>query len=198
MSKTKNLAERLKKYILQDGDYEGEFAHDLAAAVEFLEDIASQEPVAYTSTGALRNLKNLGTNEMWWPFDEDFAEQAKEAEKKSGFVTKQVALYAAPVTKKHISRSEIKQILLDHGFTIKEGLDDLKPYVYDAVEAVLRYVSVKEKFSDADIDAASKAYAEHRNPEIWDGNPWGEVGRTNHRKAIKAAIEAAHGIGVKK
>lgn len=36
-----------------------------------------------------------------------------------------------------IFRDRIRQRLLEHGFTIKEGHTDLKPYVYDAVYAVL-------------------------------------------------------------
>jgi hypothetical protein len=36
-----------------------------------------------------------------------------------------------------IFRDQIRQRLLEHGFTIKEGQTDLKPYVYDAVYAVL-------------------------------------------------------------
>lgn len=34
-------------------------------------------------------------------------------------------------------RAKIREVLLSHGYTIKEGHDDLKPYVYDAAEALL-------------------------------------------------------------
>jgi len=40
---------------------------------------------------------------------------------------------------KGLKDSEIRQIMLDRGYTIKEGQDDLKPYVYEAaydIEAV--------------------------------------------------------------
>lgn len=36
-----------------------------------------------------------------------------------------------------MNRARIREILLANGFTIKDGHDDLKPYVYEAVEAVL-------------------------------------------------------------
>jgi hypothetical protein len=46
------------------------------------------------------------------------------------------------------------------------------------------------QITDAMIEAASEAYAAHRDPQRWDGPPWGEAGQMNHRKAIKAALEA--------
>lgn len=36
-----------------------------------------------------------------------------------------------------MEREQIKQIFLDNGFTVKDGLDDLKPYVYAAAEALI-------------------------------------------------------------
>ena len=48
------------------------------------------------------------------------------------------------------------------------------------------------------IEAALKAYAAKRNPQRWDGEPWGEAGIHNHREAIKAAIRAANEVGSKK
>lgn len=44
------------------------------------------------------------------------------------------------------------------------------------------------------IEAAEEAYAEHRAPQRWDGPPWGEAGQMNHRKAIRAALEAGFKI----
>ncbi|WP_341706490.1 hypothetical protein [Halopseudomonas sp.] len=46
------------------------------------------------------------------------------------YTTPQPAPTAAP------SRDVIRATLMDHGFTIKTGHDDLKPYVYEAVEAL--------------------------------------------------------------
>lgn len=39
---------------------------------------------------------------------------------------------------KGLTDHAIREIMLANGFTIKEGLDDLKPYVYQAVRAVLK------------------------------------------------------------
>lgn len=47
------------------------------------------------------------------------------------------------------------------------------------------------KVTNAMIDAAIDAYATKRHPSRWDGPLWGLAGQQNHRKAIKAAIEAA-------
>lgn len=37
----------------------------------------------------------------------------------------------------HLSQDQVREILMKHGFTIKEGQTDLKQYVYDAVQAVV-------------------------------------------------------------
>ena len=37
-----------------------------------------------------------------------------------------------------MTKDQIRQIFLAHGFTIKEGQTDLKQYVYDAAEALLK------------------------------------------------------------
>lgn len=50
----------------------------------------------------------------------------------------------------------------------------------------LSHVSV----SDDMIESASEAYARERHPSRWDGEPWGEAGKINHRLAIKAALES--------
>ena len=36
-----------------------------------------------------------------------------------------------------LSDAEIREVFLANGFTIKDGHDDLKPYVYDAARAAL-------------------------------------------------------------
>lgn len=41
---------------------------------------------------------------------------------------------AAPV----LSRDEVRDIFLRHGFTVKEGQADLKPYVYEAADTLMR------------------------------------------------------------
>lgn len=40
-----------------------------------------------------------------------------------------------------ISKDQIRETLLSNGFTVKEGQDDLKPYVYEAVYALLDIIS---------------------------------------------------------
>lgn len=47
------------------------------------------------------------------------------------------------------------------------------------------------KITNEMIEKASEAYARKRHPARWDGAPWGLAGQENHRRAIKAAIEAA-------
>jgi hypothetical protein len=37
----------------------------------------------------------------------------------------------------HLSKDQVREILMKHGFTIKDGQTDLKQYVYDAVDAVV-------------------------------------------------------------
>ena len=37
-----------------------------------------------------------------------------------------------------LDRTRIREIFMTHGFTVKEGQTDLKQYVYDAAEALLR------------------------------------------------------------
>lgn len=58
----------------------------------------------------------------------------------AGYDGKPVPLYAAqpPAV---ADRDAIRRIFMAHGFTIKEGQTDLKPYVYEAAEALLRELS---------------------------------------------------------
>jgi hypothetical protein len=42
-----------------------------------------------------------------------------------------------PIARDVLTRDRIREILMQHGFTIKEGQIDLKPYVYDAVAVIL-------------------------------------------------------------
>jgi len=37
-----------------------------------------------------------------------------------------------------LDRDRIREIFMEHGFTVKEGQTDLKQYVYDAADALLR------------------------------------------------------------
>lgn len=49
-----------------------------------------------------------------------------------------------PVALEPLTREQIREVFLAHGFTIKEGLTDLKPYVYDAAYALLDRAKAKE------------------------------------------------------
>lgn len=57
-------------------------------------------------------------------------------------------LSAAPATKHTIDRNVIRDVFMRHGFTIKDGQTDLKPYVYEAAEALLNLAT-----QAADTDA---------------------------------------------
>jgi hypothetical protein len=62
-----------------------------------------------------------------------------------------------------MTKDQIRDIFMAHGFTIKEGQTDLKPYVYDAARALLAskpavpegWKLVPEKVTNAMIDAAN-------------------------------------------
>jgi hypothetical protein len=62
-----------------------------------------------------------------------------------------------------MTNEQIRDIFMAHGFTIKEGQTDLKPYVYDAARALLAskpavpegWRLVPEKVTNAMIDAAN-------------------------------------------
>jgi hypothetical protein len=62
--------------------------------------------------------------------------------------------YSSEETKASLTRNAIRSILLAHGFKIHEGQSDLKPYVYEAVESVLR-ASIARRSS------SSKSYREN-------------------------------------
>lgn len=57
-------------------------------------------------------------------------------------------LAAAPqppaVQRDTLTREQIRDVFLANGFTIKEGLTDLKPYVYDAAYALLARIKANE------------------------------------------------------
>ena len=55
------------------------------------------------------------------------------------------------------------------------------------------------KVTNEMVATASAAYAEKRHPLRWDGEPWGEAGRLNHKAAIKNALDSIlSSPGVKK
>ena len=54
-------------------------------------------------------------------------------------------LYRRPPPKRKLTDEEITEIMLDNGFTIKEGCDGLKPYVFQAVRAIERRINGEEE-----------------------------------------------------
>lgn len=55
-----------------------------------------------------------------------------------------------------LTKEEMREILMAHGFTIKPGQDDLKPYVYAAAKALC--IAAVEK-SKGDHDSYPRATA---------------------------------------
>lgn len=51
------------------------------------------------------------------------------------------AVAQATAEESSVVRDAIRSILMKHGFTVKEGHNDLKPYVFEAAEALLRELS---------------------------------------------------------
>ena len=60
-----------------------------------------------------------------------------------------VAAAAPVVLPEHVTDEQIKAVFLANGFTIKDGLADLKPYVYQAARALLAGVSAPAAVADA-------------------------------------------------
>ncbi len=71
---------------------------------EVLQEKSQSEAVAYTSTHNLRTLETIGDGHLWYPFDNDYAEHAKEI----GIDTEQVALYLQPQSVKDMLEKAAK------------------------------------------------------------------------------------------
>ncbi len=54
-------------------------------------------------------------------------------------------------------------------------------------------VLVPKKLNIEEIKRMEAAYAGKRHPSRWDGPPWGEAGRKNHRAALRSAYKAMIG-----
>jgi hypothetical protein len=87
----------------------------------------------------------------------------------------------------HVSNDEIRAVLLQHGYTIKDGYTDLKPYVYDGARAVL-----------ALLDATRRDMAHQMSPPP---SPWVDfmetpkkVDQDEVRAAFLKALRAADGF----
>lgn len=86
-------------------------------------DIYSQraKPAAWVLTSALTPENTSSTTVLWFVNPENAA---------------WTPLYRHP-SPRALSRAEIRDVFLSHGFTIKDGCTDLKPYVYEAAFALL-------------------------------------------------------------
>ena len=70
-----------------------------------------------------------------------------------------------------MTKDQIRDIFMAHGFTIKEGQTDLKPYVYDAARALLASERVaREGWKLVPLEPTNKMTAvgqEHRYQSVW-------------------------------
>jgi len=84
------------------------------------------EPVAWTLQSELDAAQTTCSAHLWFTNPRNSAWTAL-------FTREQIAAHPprAPLT-----RDEIRSIFMAHGFTIKEGCDDLKEYVYEAARAL--------------------------------------------------------------
>lgn len=79
------------------------------------------------------------------------------------------SIYAAPVSEAKAQgvvmpeRAVIREVFMRNGFTIKEGQDDLKPYVYAAAEELLRLAAPAAPAADAGLVAVEWA----KDAEEW-------------------------------
>lgn len=83
------------------------------------------------------------------------------------------ALASAPVAdmRSLLSDSDIREIFLAHGFTIKNGQTDLKPYVYEAARALISVARIA-----ADADKALEIYAARESAPVADAVAYLDLG----------------------
>ena len=184
------------------------------------------EPVNQQMLAALRLGKNSlvafklmpGQSNAWEEHDEanlvaiNAAIAAAEAAQPDHIVDTDKMVHAVPVA---IDRATIRQIFMAHGFTIKDGQTDLKPYVYEAAEALLRAqqpANVKpvasdvlnEDLPDAVIEATAEAIGDAYDcVRVWEACGVGTMGPDDFRQVAddgdrvaeiaRAAIIAWHG-----
>lgn len=72
-------------------------------------------------------------NDKWSNGSNDIKDHRKNTEA-AGIPTRDLYTHQLTVA----TREDIRRVLMKHGFTIKDGHEDLKPYVYEAAEALLR------------------------------------------------------------
>lgn len=79
-----------------------------------------------------------------------------------------------------MTRARIKAILLAHGFRVPDGMTDLKPYVYEAVEAVLRETAAPEGWQMAPVEPT---------PEMAEVGAYSTGDKVKGRPVWKAPID---------
>jgi len=116
----------------------------LAAGVEQYKGIVAPHISAESICGAVYDA-------MVGAASEAFSIAAADVDAKLRFA---VELLAAPVAQQTepLSKARIREIFLAHGFTIKEGNDDLKPYVYEAARAIERELSASAEAATTEQD----------------------------------------------
>ena len=94
-----------------------------------------------------------------------------------------------------LDRDRIREIFMAYGFTVKEGQTDLKQYVYDAADALLR--AARDPADSVQEDAARLDFIE-RHPEMslrHRKGRWAFLGFTNYEydlhQSLRDAVDAA-------
>ena len=88
-----------------------------------------------------------------------------------------------------LTRDQIRTIFMQHGFTVKEGHADLKPYVYDAADALIR-AALAQQAPAAHVaweyqNQFGKKFLSDTDPNKW--HPHDQEGFENFRPLVYAA-----------
>lgn len=136
-------------YFFDDGFPKQESASDALATLAILEQLAAPQQEAQEPFGYVTTHSKTGQQVFYRYPDPPYLDNASEC----------VTVYTAPqTTPAPLSRDQIREVFMAHGFTIKEGQTDLKQYVYDAAHALLELVAAPQPapapLSDDSEDAA--------------------------------------------
>ena len=120
-------------------------AADLPEALRASHGQAPAQPVDFTTLGAAMRAIQQAIGLIGDPADERMQavrrvlRGAVVVAEDSGDITAQPSPTAQSAESvPALDRDRIREIFMAHGFTVKEGQTDLKQYVYDAAEALLR------------------------------------------------------------
>ena len=154
--------------------------------VEEWEDIRTSPDVAReeandmmaTGRGEIYEVVPLWTTPQHSPTAQADSQPAQFVDQKSENLSDKAAC-ASPVIDKPaavLDRARIREIFMAHGFTVKEGQTDLKQYVYDAADALLRAARAP---ADSAPAWASQAVIEYR---YTGGTHWCQLGPAERMK----------------